>query len=101
MREQKALLSQKNQQSLNIRKDLFGGMKYFKLITFYLSILFLIPFAIACSPAGPDPWYSTSMEFDESKFPPGLSLVETHPVYEPYALKNSSNIPITLHHLLE
>ena len=50
----------------------------------------------ACSPAPPDPWFALDLEFDKDSIPEGILIVETHPDYEPYAIKNLNSEPFYL-----
>ena len=50
----------------------------------------------ACSPGGPNPWFATQLSFEKSTLPSGIEIVQTDPIYEPYALINKSPDPFYL-----
>ncbi|MBU1970327.1 hypothetical protein KJ605_00915 [Patescibacteria group bacterium] len=49
--------------------------------------------SFACSPAGPDPWYTEKLSFDNATLPDGIKIVEIDPTYEPYAFVNENSEP--------
>lgn len=50
----------------------------------------------SCSPAGPDPWFTTQLSFNQATLPDGVEIVQTESIYEPYALINKSSEPFYL-----
>lgn len=63
-------------------------------LAIFIIPLFLISFkALACTPAKPNPWYSTKLSFDRAKLPRGIDVVETHSEFEPYSLINRYEVP--------
>ncbi len=67
----------------------------FILLSFSFIVL-LAQNVFACSPAGPDPWFTTKLSFDQTTLPNGVEVVQTDSIYEPYALINKNSEPFYL-----
>lgn len=73
--------------------------KHLLLLTLWtvLLVLTFTTFKVhACFPGPPNPWYNTTLTFDKNTLPSGIEIVQTDPVYEPYALINKNPEPLYL-----
>src|SRR3990167_11466908 len=67
--------------------------KFIFLFFFQFVSTFFPSYVHACSPGGPNPWFSTTLTFNKSTLPPGIEIVQTEPTYEPYSLINRNPEP--------
>lgn len=65
------------------------------LATFTL-LIFSSQVVFACTPGGPDPWFTTKLSFDQTTLPNSIEIVQTDPTYEQYALVNKNSEPFYL-----
>ena len=62
-------------------------------ILLLLSFVFFCQLITACSPGGPDHWFSTSLEFNATTLPEGVEVIEMKD-YGYYYLKNTGSEPL-------
>lgn len=65
-------------------------------VVFFSLLTLFVQSVLACSPGPSDPWFSTTLTFDESTVPIGVEIIQTDQEYEPYAVINRSSEPFYL-----